>query len=62
MRLAEALQDFERTFIEGALLRVGTVTGAAQELGLNRTHLHRRMKILNITSPNPHKIGRFNDG
>ena len=48
MTLIEARNEFERNFIAEALARVGTVTAAARELGINRTDLHRRMKIFEI--------------
>ena len=47
--LREAKEKLERDLIEAALERhAGNVTQAARELGLERTHLHKRMKALDI--------------
>jgi len=47
--LREAREALERDLIRAALARHdGNVTRAAAELGLERTHLHKRIKILGI--------------
>ncbi|RKZ13336.1 sigma-54-dependent Fis family transcriptional regulator [bacterium] len=47
--LREAKEKLERDLIGGALDRhEGNVTRAARDLGLERTHLHKRMKALGI--------------
>ena len=47
--LREAKEKLERDLIEAALSRhEGNVTQAARDLGLERTHLHKRMKALVI--------------
>jgi two-component system nitrogen regulation response regulator NtrX len=47
--LREAKEKLERDLINAALARHdGNVTRAARELGLERTHLHKRMKALEI--------------
>lgn len=51
MTLRELLRIEERRIIEATLLECGTVCIAAQQLGENRTHLHKRMARLGIKSP-----------
>jgi two-component system nitrogen regulation response regulator NtrX len=47
MRLSEAVQEFEKRQIEAALRAAnGNVTQAASELGLERSHLYKKMKKL----------------
>lgn len=47
--LKEAKERLERDLVEAALDKHdGNVTRAAKELGLERTHLHKRMKVLGI--------------
>jgi len=47
VRLAEAVQEFERRRIEAALAAVGgSMTKAAAQLGLERSHLYKKMKRL----------------
>jgi len=49
LSLKEAKERLERDLIEAALDKHdGNVTRAARELGLERTHLHKRMKALGI--------------
>jgi DNA-binding NtrC family response regulator len=44
-RLSEAVQEFERKQIEAALLAEGgSMTKAAARLGLERSHLYKKMK------------------
>ncbi|MGE5175956.1 MAG: sigma-54-dependent transcriptional regulator [Hyphomicrobiales bacterium] len=46
-RLSEAVQEFERTRIEAALSAAGgSMTKAAARLGLERSHLYKKMKKL----------------
>jgi len=48
-RLCEAREAMERDLIQGALDRhQGHVASAAEELGLNRAHLHRRIHNLGL--------------
>jgi two-component system nitrogen regulation response regulator NtrX len=47
MRLSEAVQEFEKKQIEAALKAAhGNVTQAASDLGLERSHLYKKMKKL----------------
>ena len=47
MRLGDAVRDFERKEIEAALLAAGgSMTKAASRLGLERSHLYKKMKKL----------------
>ena len=49
MRLCAAREAMERDLIQGALDRhQGHVASAAEELGLNRAHLHRRIHNLGL--------------
>ena len=51
-RMSEAVQDFERRQIEEALAAEGgNVTRAAQRLGLERSHLYKKMKKLGGSKP-----------
>jgi two-component system nitrogen regulation response regulator NtrX len=53
-RLAEAVQEFERRQIEAALLAAGgNVTMAATQLGLERSHLYKKMKKLGWRPESP---------
>jgi DNA-binding NtrC family response regulator len=61
MTLAEAKINFERGFIANALACAGSATKAAEVLGCNRTHLHKRMRQLGLTSPIQIRRGRFLD-
>ena len=45
-RLSEAVREFEKRQIEAALLAEGTMTKAATRLGLERSHLYKKMKRL----------------
>ncbi len=45
-RLSEAVREFEKKQIEAALLAEGTMTKAATRLGLERSHLYKKMKRL----------------
>ena len=46
-RLSEAVQEFERKQIEAALLAAGgNVTQAASQLGIERSHLYKKMRKL----------------
>jgi two-component system nitrogen regulation response regulator NtrX len=46
-KLGDAVREFERKQIEGALLDAGgSMTKAAQNLGLERSHLYKKMKKL----------------
>ena len=46
-KLGDAVREFERKQIEGALLDAGgSMTKAAQSLGLERSHLYKKMKKL----------------
>jgi len=48
-RLSEAVQDFERTQIEAALLSTGgNMAQAAARLGLERSHLYKKMRKLGL--------------
>ena len=48
-RLSEAVRDFERRQIEAALAAAGgNVTQAAARLGLERSHLYKKMKSLGL--------------
>jgi len=47
VRLSEAVREFERKEIEAALLGAGgSMTRAASMLGLERSHLYKKMKKL----------------
>jgi len=45
-RLSDAVREFEKKQIEAALLAEGTMTKAATRLGLERSHLYKKMKKL----------------
>ena len=45
-RLSDAVREFEKRQIEAALLAEGTMTKAATRLGLERSHLYKKMKKL----------------
>ena len=45
-RLSDAVREFEKRQIEAALLAEGTMTKAATRLGLERSHLYKKMKRL----------------
>ena len=47
-RLSEAVREFEKKQIEAAILAEGTMTKAASRLGLERSHLYKKMKALGI--------------
>ena len=48
-RLIEAMQEFERKQIEAALLAEGgSATRAAARLGLERSHLYKKMRKLGL--------------
>jgi two-component system nitrogen regulation response regulator NtrX len=47
-RLGDAVREFERDQIEAALSAEGTVTKAAERLGLERSHLYKKMKKLGL--------------
>jgi DNA-binding NtrC family response regulator len=50
-RLADAVREFERRQIEAALRAAqGNVTEAASRLGLERSHLYKKMRKLAIAS------------
>ena len=44
--LSDAVREFEKKQIEAALLAEGTMTKAATRLGLERSHLYKKMKKL----------------
>jgi len=47
LRLSDAVREFERKEIEAALLGAGgSMTKAASMLGLERSHLYKKMKKL----------------
>lgn len=46
LRLSDAVRRFEKEQIEAALAAEGTVTKAAARLGLERSHLYKKMKKL----------------
>jgi DNA-binding NtrC family response regulator len=47
MRLGDAVREFERKEIEAALVAAGgSMTRAASMLGLERSHLYKKMKRL----------------
>jgi two-component system nitrogen regulation response regulator NtrX len=46
VRLSDAVREFEKEQIEAALLFEGTMTKAAARLGLERSHLYKKMKKL----------------
>jgi len=48
--LREAVREFERNYIARALAEHGSVSAAARALGMNRTHLHRRIARLGIVT------------
>jgi DNA-binding NtrC family response regulator len=49
MRLGDAVEEFERKEIEAALAEAGgNVTQAAARLGLERSHLYKKMKKLGL--------------
>ena len=45
-RLSDAVREFEKAQIEAALASEGTMTKAAARLGLERSHLYKKMKKL----------------
>jgi two-component system nitrogen regulation response regulator NtrX len=45
-RLSDAVREFEKKQIEAALQAEGTMTKAATRLGLERSHLYKKMKRL----------------
>lgn len=45
-RLSDGVRDFEKQQIEAALATEGTVTKAAARLGIERSHLYKKMKRL----------------
>ena len=45
-RLSDAVREFEKKQIEAALLAEGTMTKAATRLGIERSHLYKKMKKL----------------
>jgi len=48
-KLSDAVDDFERTQIEEALkAEGGSMTRAAERLGLERSHLYKKMKKLGL--------------
>jgi two-component system nitrogen regulation response regulator NtrX len=51
-RLADLVRDFERSAIEAALdAEAGNMTRAAARLGLERSHLYKKMKKLGFPTP-----------
>jgi DNA-binding NtrC family response regulator len=49
LRLSDAVREFERQRIEAALVATGrNVTQAAARLGLERSHLYKKMKALGL--------------
>jgi two-component system nitrogen regulation response regulator NtrX len=51
-RLADLVRDFERSAIESALdVEAGNMTRAAARLGLERSHLYKKMKKLGFPTP-----------
>ncbi len=54
LSLRDAKEALERDLIRGALARhAGNVTRAAADLGLERTHLHKRIRALGLRIPGP---------
>lgn len=52
------LARMDRRLIEFALRECGSVSAAARALKMNRTHLHQRMRDLDVDTPNPARYGR----
>ena len=60
MRYREALKVIERAILLAALAETGTVTGAAQMLGMGRTTLYRRIYYHKIKlPPKSMRVGRL---
>jgi Bacterial regulatory protein, Fis family len=47
----DAVRLFEKRFIQHVLKKHGSVSAAARAIGMNRTHLHDRMRIYGLRSP-----------
>ena len=53
MPLREAREQFEREYLKHQLnLAGGSVSKVAEAVGMERTHLYRKLKSLGITSKN----------
>ena len=48
---AEAIKNFEYSFLVKAIARHGSVTIAAREIGIDRVYMHRIMRKYGIHSP-----------
>ena len=54
LRLGDAVQEFEKREIEAALAETeGNMTQAAARLGLERSHLYKKMRKLGVRPPSP---------
>ncbi len=52
LKLKDAVDDFERDFIERAIARnAGNIAETARQLGLERSHLYKKMKKYSINHP-----------
>ncbi len=52
LKLKDAVDDFERDFIERAIARnAGNIAETARQLGLERSHLYKKMKKYGINHP-----------
>jgi two-component system nitrogen regulation response regulator NtrX len=52
LSLRAARQDFEKTFLGQALVKNGwNITRTARELGLERSHLHKKIKFFHLNPP-----------
>lgn len=51
--LREARSEFERRYLDAQVSRFGTVAEAAEFIGMERTALHRKLKLLGITGHSP---------
>lgn len=53
---SEAMIEFEREFLGRQLRRYATVTAMATAIGVDRAHLHRKMKRLGLVRDVVHTI------
>ncbi len=61
LRYKEAMRDFQVRYWTDQLLIAGTVSGAAKRAGVNRTYLHKVIKTLGVSVPQPQHRGRYID-